>query len=404
MADSAITQRIKELGVRWEPYIIEQRRKFHAHPELGFKEFWTTEEIVRELDALGVPYERPTETGVVATIKGAAPGAYRADGAPQRRIALRADIDALPVDEQTGASYVSAVEGVMHACGHDCHIAMMLGTVRMLCETRDALEGEVRVLFQPAEEISSGARAFIEAGVLDGVDTIYGAHIWSEVKAGTVSVESGPRMANTDWFRVDIDGVSAHGAMPHKGVDALVVGAELIDALQIIVSRDVSPFEPAVLTIGEFHAGVAKNVMAGTAYLTGTVRTFSPELRVQLRERMERIIRMAAEAFGAEAVLTWTPGNAALHNDPACAARAQKSVAAVLGPQALAHYEGTLSGEDFSEYLHEVPGVFAFIGARNPDVGADYPQHSCYYTVDESVLVGGAMVAAQYAHDYLAGA
>lgn len=402
MAESAVTQRIKELGAQVEPYVIEQRRKFHAHPEVGFEEHWTTEEIARELDALGVEYARPTETGVIATIKGAAPDAYGVDGTPRRRIALRADIDALPVEERTGVPYASQNEGVMHACGHDCHISMMLGAVRILQGVRDALRGEVRVIFQPAEEISSGARQMIAAGALDGVDTIYGAHIWSEVKAGTVSVEAGARMANTDWFRIDVDGVSAHGAMPHKGVDAVVVGAEIIDALQVIVSRDVSPFEPAVLTIGEFHAGVARNVMAGTAYLAGTVRTFNPELRVQLHERMERMVQMAAEAFGAEATLTWEPGNAALYNDPACAARAQKSVKAVLGPQALAHYEGTLSGEDFSEYLHEVPGVFAFVGARNPEVGAEYPQHSCFYTVDESVLAGGSMVAAQYAHDFLA--
>lgn len=402
MADRTATERIKALGKEVEPYVIERRRKFHAHPELGFEERWTTEEIARELDALGVPYARPTETGVIATIAGTAPDAYDAHGTARRRIALRADIDALPVQEQTGVPYASQNDGVMHACGHDCHIAMMLGAVRLLQEVCDTLRGEVRVIFQPAEEISSGARSMIAAGALDGVDTIYGAHIWSEVKAGCISVEAGPRMANTDWFRIDVDGVSAHGAMPHKGVDAVVVGAEIIDALQVIVSRDVSPFEPAVLTIGEFHAGVARNVMAGTAYLTGTVRTFSPELRVQLRERMERMVQMAAEAFGAEATFEWTPGNAALHNDPACAARAQKAVTAVLGPQALVHYEGTLSGEDFSEYLHEVPGVFAFIGARNPEVGAEYPQHSCFYAVDESVLVGGSLVAAQYAHDFLA--
>ena len=402
MADRTATERIKALGKEVEPYVIERRRKFHAHPELGFEERWTTEEIARELDALGVPYARPTETGVIATIAGTAPDAYDVHGTARRRIALRADIDALPVQEQTGVPYASQNDGVMHACGHDCHIAMMLGAVRLLQEVRDTLRGEVRVIFQPAEEISSGARSMISAGALDGVDTIYGAHIWSEVKAGCISVEAGPRMANTDWFRIDVDGVSAHGAMPHKGVDAVVVGAEIIDALQVIVSRDVSPFEPAVLTIGEFHAGVARNVMAGTAYLTGTVRTFSPELRVQLRERMERMVQMAAEAFGAEATFEWTPGNAALHNDPACAARAQKAVTAVLGPQALIHYEGTLSGEDFSEYLHEVPGVFAFIGARNPEVGAEYPQHSCFYAVDESVLVGGSLVAAQYAHDFLA--
>lgn len=396
-----VTERIQKLAHKIEPYVVEQRRTFHVHPELSSQEFATTDAIAAELDALGVSYERPIETGLIATIYGKAPDAYSSNGEPRRRIALRADIDALPVQEQTGADYASQNEGVMHACGHDCHIAMMLGAIRLLNDLRSELRGEVRVIFQPAEEISIGSRKMIAAGALEGVDTIYGAHIWSEVEAGTISAEAGPRMANTDWFRVDISGSSAHGAMPHKGVDAIVVGAAIIEALQVVVSRDVSPFEPVVLTIGEFHGGVARNVMAGTAYLTGTVRSFNPEVREYLQERMGAMIDRVAKSYGATAKFEWTPGNAALINNAECAARAQHSVVTVLGEDALAHYEGTLSGEDFSEYLHLVPGVFVFIGARNPEVGAQYPQHSCYYEVDESVLIKGSMVAAQYAYDFL---
>lgn len=342
-----------------------------------------------------------SQSGLIVTIRGAAPDAYDEQGRPRHRIVLRSDIDALPILEQTGASYASKNEGVMHACGHDCHIAMMLGAIRLLNELRDQLRGEVRIIFQPAEEISIGSRRMIAAGALDGVETIYGAHIWSEVEAGTVSIESGPRMANTDWFRVDISGSSAHGAMPHKGVDAIVVGAAIIEALQVVVSRDVSPFDPVVLTIGEFHGGVARNVMAGTSYLTGTVRSFDPKVREFLRERMEFMVHHVARSYSAKADFEWQSGNSALINDKKCAKRAIKSAVKVLGEDALTKYEGTLSGEDFSEYLRVVPGVFVFVGGKNPEKGADHPQHSCYYEVDESVLVSGAKLAAQYAFDFL---
>lgn len=400
--DATATQRIQALAKDLEPYIVSQRRYFHAHPELSKQEFATSDALAAELDRLGIEYRRPGKLGIIATIRGTAPGAYDADGKPHRCIALRSDIDALPVQEQTGVPFESQNAGVMHACGHDCHMAMMLGAIRMLNDLRDCLRGEVRIIFQPAEEISVGSRMMIDAGALEGVDSIYGAHIWSEVDAGTISAEPGPRMANTDWFRVDITGESAHGAMPHKGIDAIVVGAAIIEALQVVVSRDVSPYEPAVLTIGEFHGGVARNVMAGSAYLTGTVRCFSPELREYLKERMAYMSKLVAHAYGATADFVWTTGNSALINDEACAHRAQKSIEKVLGRKALAKYEGTLSGEDFSEYLNFVPGVFVFVGTRNPEVGAEHPQHSCFYTVDESVLVRGSMVAAQYAIDFLA--
>lgn len=441
--DSTFTQRVQELAARIEPYLIEKRRFFHAHPELSGEEVNTTAAIAQELDAMGIEYALPndfipgpapahytesenlaslkeagkafvrqgveaqggstisSQSGLIVTIRGEAPDAYDEQGRPRHRIVLRSDIDALPILEQTGASYASKNEGVMHACGHDCHIAMMLGAIRLLNELREQLRGEVRIIFQPAEEISIGSRRMIAAGALDGVETIYGAHIWSEVEAGTVSIESGPRMANTDWFRVDISGSSAHGAMPHKGVDAIVVGAAIIEALQVVVSRDVSPFDPVVLTIGEFHGGVARNVMAGTSYLTGTVRSFDPKVREFLRERMEFMVHHVARSYSAKADFEWQSGNSALINDKKCAKRAIKSAVKVLGEDALAKYEGTLSGEDFSEYLRVVPGVFVFVGGKNPEKGADHPQHSCYYEVDESVLVSGAKLAAQYAFDFL---
>ncbi len=397
-----IAARVRALGEEAAPAIIRARRAFHRRPELSGNETHTCEMLCDHLDELGIPYKRVAKNGILATIAGTAPGAYDEAGRPRRRVALRADIDALPVTEKTGAPFASENEGVMHACGHDAHMAMMLGAVHILRDMTDQLAGEVRIIFQPAEEISIGALSMIEAGALEGVDAIYGAHIWSEVDAGTVSCAPGQRMANTDWFRVDIEGVSAHGSMPHKGVDAIVVASELVMSLQVLVSRDVSPFEPVVVTVGEFHGGEARNIMAGRAYLTGTVRTWSRELRAEVPGRLERIVKKVASAFGAKATFTFEQGNAGLANDPACAEVARQAVIDVLGDAGVADYRGTLSGEDFSEYLRFVPGVFCFVGTRNPEIGATHPQHSCYYTVDEDVLAKGSMVAAQWACRMLA--
>jgi len=403
---------VATLGERYEQDVIALRRHFHQHPEVGGHELETSRFVCEQLDEMGIPYrrvegarpqgftdERDTfiGTGLIATIRGTAPGAYDADGNPARRVALRTDMDALPIRELTGAPYASQNEGVMHACGHDCHMAMMLGAVRMLNEMRDKLRGEVRVIFQPAEEISIGARDMIAAGALDGVDALYGAHIWSEVDAGTISCEPGPRMAFTDWFRIDIEGVSAHGSMPHKGVDAIVIAAEIIDALQVLVSRRTSPFAPVVITVGEVHGGTARNIMAGSAYLTGTVRTWHKGVRERIADRMERAAGKTAHAFGAKLDFTFEAGNPGVVNDPECAEVARRAVVDVLGEEAVGSYEGTLAGEDFAEYQKHVPSVFVFVGTNNPEIGANHPQHSCYYTVDESVLVKGSMVAAQWA-------
>ncbi|MBQ9069054.1 MAG: amidohydrolase [Eggerthellaceae bacterium] len=416
MSDSVV-QLVRDMGRRFETDIVAWRRYLHSHPELSAKEFATSDYLCAQLDDMGVEHVRvqgkrpePAEdgredyigTGIVATVRGAADGAYDAEGKPSRCVALRTDIDALPITELNEVDYVSRNEGVMHACGHDCHMAMMLGTVRMLVEMRDWLRGEVRILFQPAEEISIGAKDMIAAGALDGVDAIYGAHIWSEVDSGVFSCEAGPRMANTDWFRIDIDGVSAHGSMPHKGVDAVVIAAEIVDAIQVLVSRRVSPFEPVAVTIGEIHGGTARNIMAGSAWLAGTMRTWHADVRERMRFLLEAMSERTAEVFGANISFDFTEGNSGVINDQECSDVAKHAVEQVLGARALATYEGTMAGEDFAEYQKIVPGVFVFVGTNNPEVGAVHPQHSCYYTVDETALARGSMVAAQWAHDMLA--
>ena len=410
-------ERIRELSEACAERIIRVRRHFHLNPELSGQEAETSKFICEVLDGWGVPYRRVhgprpqgqrgereefIGTGIIATIRGTAPGAYDAAGNPAKRIALRTDIDALPVREKTDVPFASRNEGVMHACGHDTHIAMMLGAMRILLDMREQLRGEVRVIFQPAEEISIGARDMIAAGALEGVDAIYGAHIWSEVEAGTFSAQVGQVMASTDWFRIDIQGASAHGSMPHKGVDAIVVAAEMVSTLQVLVSRDVSPFEPVVVTIGELHGGKARNIIASHAYFTGTVRTWHKKTREMVADRMERICGKVAHAFNAEITFGYEAGNPALENDAACAQVAQEAVAELYGEEALARYEGTLAGEDFSEYLAHVPGVFVFVGTRNPEIGATWPQHSCLYTVDESMLPKGAAVTARWATKMLA--
>lgn len=404
--------RIQTMARELENGIIAMRRHFHQHPELSAHEIETSAYICGQLDEMGIPYrriegarkgdaqkERATfiGTGIIATIRGTAENAYDAKGNPVKRVALRCDMDALSIEERNDAEYASQTEGVMHACGHDCHMAMMLGAVRMLNELRDVLHGEVRVIFQPAEEISIGARDMIAAGALDGVDAIFGQHVWSEVQAGTFSCEPGRRMGNTDWFRIDIKGMSAHGSMPHKGIDAIVIACEIVEALQVLVSRKISPFDPVAVTVGEIHGGTARNIMAGSAYLTGTVRTWKQSVRDTIADRLERIVGKTAHAFGAELSFEYTAGNPGVVNDPGVSAIAVRAVETVIGAEAVGSYEGTLSGEDFAEYLQLVPGVFVFVGTKNPEVGALHPQHSCYYTVDESVLAPGAMVAAEWA-------
>lgn len=384
-------------------YVVTQRRWFHAHPEIAYKELETTEHICHELDALGITYTRPRETGVVATIHGTAADAYDAQGAPRKRLMLRADIDALPVTEKTGEPFTSLHPGTMHACGHDCHIAMLLGAARLLNEVRDELHGEVRLVFQPAEEGGNGSKAMIDCGVLEGVDSVYGTHIWSDIPAGKVSVEAGPRMAATDWWRIDVTGREAHGAMPNQGADAILAGAAIVQSLQAIVARNMSPFEPAVVSVGQFHGGTARNVIAGSAWMEGTVRTFHETAHKRIPELLERMAQDTATAYGCTARLTYDVAHTTVVNTPEASTLAARAAREILGEESIVTYRGSMPGEDFAEYLKRRPGVFVFFGSGTADPdGTVWPQHSCHYDPDEHVLVRGSLLAAQYALDFLA--
>ncbi len=384
-------------------YVISQRRWLHEHPELGYKEFDTTEHICAELDAMGIPYERPRETGVVATLRGTAPDAYKPDGTPRLRLMMRADIDALPVTEQTGEPFQSQNPGCMHACGHDCHGAMLLGAARMLSHMTDELHGEIRLVFQPAEEGGNGSKSMIDCGVLEGVDSVWGQHIWSDVPAGKISCEAGPRMAATDWWRIDVTGRGAHGAMPNQGADAVLAGAAIVQSLQAIVARNMSPFEPAVVTVGQFHGGTARNVMAGSAWMEGTVRTFHEAAHKRIPQLMERMAQDTAAAYGCTATLSYEVAHSTVVNTPEASELCARAATEVLGADALVKYRGSMPGEDFSEYLKRRPGVFVFLGSGTADKnGKVWPQHSPKYDPDERVFIRGTMLAAQYAADYLA--
>ncbi len=386
----------RELAEKTESYIIDRRRYYHQHPELSEQEKNTTAAIVKDLEAMGLEvktYECVGAYGCTADIVGGKPG---------KTVALRADIDALPVCEETGLEFAST-NGCMHACGHDCHISMLLGAAKMLSENKDKLNGTVRLIFQPAEETGFGAPAFIKAGVLDGVDAIYGAHIWNALAAPYVNIESGNRMASTAEFHVEIEGMSSHGSAPEDGIDAIVAMSAIIMNLQTFVSRNNSPLNPLVVSVGKVEAGSRWNVIAGKAKFEGTVRTFSKDMLEEAPKVISRIVENTAAAYGAKAKLSsfkWMV--VPVINDHENLVKiGQEAVKKLYGEEGLAPMQTLMGGEDFSFYMQKVPGVFGFIGSNNPETGKIYPNHHEKYDIDEEVLKRGAAVYAQFAYDFL---
>jgi len=386
----------RELAEKTESYIIERRRYYHANPELSQQEKETTNAIVADLEAMGLEAKRfEGMYGCMADIVGAQPG---------KTVALRADIDALPIKEETGLEF-AATNGCMHACGHDCHISMLLGAAKMLTENKDKLKGTVRLIFQPSEEFGAqeGAQDVIDAGALEGVDAIYGAHIWGDFDAPFVSVESGNRMASTARFGIEVEGLSAHGSAPSLGIDSIVVASAIVMNLQTYVSRNNHPSNPLVLSVCKFESGSNWNVIPGKAHLEGTVRTFAPELLEDAPKAMKRIVENTAAAFGAKATLDFEWVVVPVINDHEdLNTIGQNAVKKLYGEEGLGHLPTLMGGEDFSYYMQKVPGVFAFIGSRNPEKGKVYTNHHEKYDVDEDVLKRGAAVYAQFAHDFLA--
>jgi amidohydrolase len=363
--------------------LVADRRHLHRHPELSFAEHATADWVVRRLREVGVPeVRRVADTGVLAVLRGERPGPV---------VALRADLDALPVPDEKTVPYRSTVPGVSHACGHDGHVAMLIGVAAVLAGNPDLVRGEVRLLFQPAEEKPpGGARALLDAGVLRGVDAIYGAHLWSELPAGQVGVHTGPTMAAGDGFTVRIDGRGGHAGLPHQSVDALVVAAKAVLDLQLLVSRYVDPLHAAVVNIGKLTAGTRFNVIADRADFEGTVRTFDDGVRTMVRERFAELLEACCAGTGARHELSYRAGYPALVNHAAGADVVRAAVRELPGVR-LVEMRPTMAGEDFSYYLRELPGAFYFVGAA-PASGELYPNHHPRFDIDEDALAVGVRV------------
>ena len=388
---------IRALAEKYEGYIIEQRRWFHAHPELSWEEFGTTDHIQEELEKMGLEVHRfEGRPGCTAMIYGgkAVPGA--------KTVALRADIDALPVEEKTGLPFASENPGVMHACGHDNHMAMLLGAAKILCEVKDELEGNVKLLFQAAEETCFGAEYYVQQGVLDGVDAIYGQHIWAGLEAPYLNVQPGVRMASCDNFTITVEGSSTHGSTPHLGTDAIVAAASIIMNIQTYVSRNNDPLNPLVVTVGKIDGGQRFNILANKVVMEGTCRTFSRKTLETIDKDLERIAANTAAAFGASASLEYQHLTTPVINDHEDLNRiARNAVIKLYGEEGLGHLPTMMGSEDFAFFMEEVPGIFGFIGSRDPEQGYIYTNHHEKYSVPEEVLQRGAAMHAQFALDFL---
>lgn len=377
-----------------QPQMVEWRRFLHRNPELSYHERKTSQFVAGKLRELGlaVSTEVGGGYGVVGVLKGGKPG---------KTVALRADMDALPIQDEKTCEYASGVTGVMHACGHDGHTSTLLGVAAYFSRRQADVEGEIRFIFQPAEEVCpGGARGMIDAGVLDGVDVIYGVHLWTPFAAGTAASAPGPLMAAADEFFIDITGKGGHGGMPHVTVDSVVAGAAVVMQLQSIVSRTVDPLKPAVVTIGTIQGGSAQNVIAESCRITGTVRTFDEETRLLIRKRIEDIARLTAETYGAKANIEYLMGYPPLVNDEEETGRFFRVAPGVFGEGQVSECAKIMPAEDFSYYLERVPGCFMFVGAGNESLQAVYPHHHPRFDFDESAMLAAAKLLVSMTQSY----
>lgn len=370
------------------PGLVADRRFLHQHPELGFEETETARFIAERLASLGVGNIQTGVggTGVTGEIHGTGIGARGG-----RLVALRADMDALPIAEENEVDYRSLNSGVMHACGHDAHVTMLLGTARMLSERRDEFAGTVKLLFQPAEEGLGGAHAMVEAGAFsDPVpDAVFGIHIWQGLDLGVVAAREGTAMVAADSFTVTITGVGGHGAQPNLCIDPIAVGAQIVTALQTIVSRENDPTSPAVITVGAFHAGKAGNVIPDAAILEGTIRSVNVAQRADLIARLTDIATGVAAAMRATATVSVFGGVGAAINDAAMTAVVRAAATEVVGAERVIDGPLMVVSEDMSEFLDRAPGCFYFVGSRNPEKGFVWGHHHARFDIDEEAMAIG---------------
>ncbi len=365
-------------------YTRNLRRDFHRHPELGFQEHRSAAIVARELRAFGLEVtEGVGKTGVVGVLRGASDGPT---------VLVRADMDALPIQEETNAEYASENPGVMHACGHDGHMAMGLTVARLLAAHREALRGTVKFVFQPAEEGLGGAEGMVNDGVLEGVDYALAMHLWNEAPVGWLGIADGPTMAAADRFQVRIVGKGGHGAQPQATEDPVLAASQVVTALQSIVSRHVDPLEAAVVSVTMFQAGTAFNIIPTEARLEGTIRTFAPEVTREVRTRFHRTVHGVAQAMGCRAEVDLDLLTPAVINDPRIAAVVRAAAAEALPDVTIDAQARTMGSEDMALMMYDIPGCYFFVGSNNPAKGLDAPHHHPRFDFDEAALPRGVAV------------
>ena len=378
--------------------VIDLRRTLHQWPELGFQEHRTSALVAERLQVLGIEVRTGVaQTGVLGILRGNREG---------KTVLLRADMDALPIEEASGAPYASQNHGVMHACGHDGHTSILLTVATVLAKYRQQFSGTVKFAFQPAEELPpGGAKGMIEEGVLENprVDSTFGLHLWNGLPVGKIGVDDGPIMASVDRFDIVIKGIGSHGAYPHTGVDPIVVGSHVVAALQTVVSREVPPLAPVVVTVGAFQGGTAFNVIPSQAELSGTVRTVDARIREEMPARLERIVRGVTSGMRAEFSFDYTFGYPVTVNDANRAQFARQVARQIVGDANVVTAGMTMGAEDMSYFLEAVPGCYLRLGSGNPDKGLIHPHHSALFNFDEAALPIGVEVLAQLTLAYLRG-
>ncbi|MFZ3372385.1 MAG: amidohydrolase [Desulfitobacteriaceae bacterium] len=374
---------LNDLIEKQKPVMLERRRHFHKFPELSYEEHETAGFVYKILEALGkLELSKPTSTSVMARLLGSEPG---------KVLVIRADIDALPLQEENDLDYVSQNNGVMHACGHDGHIAMLLSVAEILSGLQKQIKGEVRFIFQHAEEKHppGGAEELIQAGVMENVDCVIGAHLWVPLEVGKIGIAYGSMMAAPDIFKLTIKGRGGHAASPHQTIDAIAIGVQVVTNLQHIVARNIDPLDNVVVSVTQFIGGTKDNIIPSTAELCGTVRTLDAKIRQEIPQLMERIVKGITEAHGATYDFSYHFGYRPVVNSEEVTRVIADTVQAVLGEAALTIVKPSMGGEDFSAYLQKAPGAFFFIGAGNQAKGLSDPHHHPSFNFDEDALVNG---------------
>lgn len=384
---------ILEQANKYKDYTIKLRREFHQNPEPALMEFETVKRIERELKEIGIPYEIVGETGIIATIEGKKEG---------KKVALRADIDALEMDDLKDVEYKSQKPGLTHSCGHDGHTAMLITAGRILYENKENLNGTVLLIFQPAEESISGAKKMLEEkNFLEGYDTILGIHLMSELEAGKIGYTYGASMSSADSIVINLKGSGGHGSGPHLTVDPVVAACALVTDAQHIISREIPPSEFGVLTFGIVNAGTRHNIIPDSALVEGTIRTYNEEVRQTIKDAVVRVSESISDAYRVDMDISFPTQTFPVVNDDAHVDFALDSMKEVVGEENIEEVPRSTGSEDFSFFLDKIPGIYLKIGIRNEEKGLVYPHHHPKFDIDEDSLPIGTALYVQYAMDFI---